>query len=84
MITETRKTLLNLISEYGDSLNRVDAERELMKAMEERADVECHITVKAFRTAATAYYKDSVAKKREELTEQVDLFAMIQEEASPQ
>jgi len=49
-----------------------------MKAMEERAENECAMTAKAFRTAATAYHKDQVKKKREELTELFDAFEMIQ------
>ena len=80
MIPETHKTLLNLISEYGDSLTRVDGERELRKAIEDRAENECGMTDKAFRTAATAYHKDQVTKKREELSEQIDAFERIQGE----
>jgi len=79
-MTDTRKTLLNLISEYGDSLTRIDSERDLLKAMEDRAENECAMPAKAFRTAATAYHKDQVAKKREELTEQIDAFVLIQGE----
>jgi hypothetical protein len=79
-MTDTRKTLLNLISEYGDSLTRMDSERDLLKAMEDRAEAECGMPAKAFRTVATAYHKDQVTKKREELTEQMDAFERIQGE----
>ena len=80
MNPDSRKTLLNLISEYGDCLTRIDGEKDLMKAMEERVENECAMTAKAFRTAATAYHKDQVNKKREELTEQIDAFERIQGE----
>jgi hypothetical protein len=80
MPPETRKTLLNLISEYGDSLTRMDSERDLLKAIEDRAENECAMPAKAFRTAATAYHRDQVDKKREELTEQIDAFELIQGE----
>jgi len=80
MTPETRKTLLNLITEYGNCLTRMDADKEWMKLIEARAVTECGITAKAFRTAATAYHKDQVDKKREELTEQMDAFELIQGE----
>lgn len=79
-MTDIRKTLLNLISEYGDCLTCMDGERDLLKAIEDRAENECAMPAKAFRTAATAYHKDQVAKKREELTEQIDAFEIIQGE----
>lgn len=77
MTSENRKTLLNLITEYGNCLTRMDGERNLLKAMEDRAENECAMPAKAFRTAATAYHKDQVTKKREELTEQIDAFEII-------
>jgi hypothetical protein len=36
---------------------------------------------KAFRTAATAYHKDQVGKKRDELSEQLDAFERIENDA---
>ena len=78
MTPEARKTLLNLISEYGDSLTRIEGERELMKAIEARA---AHpvigLTVKAFRRLATAYHRDQVAPTREALEEQLDAFEAV-------
>jgi hypothetical protein len=58
----------------------MDGERDLMKAMEDRAEIECAMPAKAFRTAAVAYHKDRVTQKREELTEQIDAFELIQGE----
>ncbi len=80
MTPDARKILLSLISEYGDSLTRMDGERDLLKAIEDRAETECGMPAKAFRTAAVAYHKDQVTKKREELTEQIDAFERIQGE----
>lgn len=80
MTSENRKTLLNLITEYGNCLTRMDGERDLLKAIEDRAENECAMPAKAFRAVATAYHKDQVEKKREELTEQIDAFEIIQGE----
>jgi hypothetical protein len=49
--------------------------------MEDRAETECGMPAKAFRTAATAYHKDQVSKKREELSEQMDAFERIENDA---
>ena len=80
MTPDTRKTLLGLISEYGHCLSRMDGEKDLMKVIEARVVHECAMPAKAFRTAAVAYHHDQVAKKREELTEQIDAFELIQGE----
>lgn len=74
MTPETRKTLLGLISEYGHSLTRIQAERELMKLMEQRAVVECATAATAFKRYATAHWKDQVPAIQEELEGQLALF----------
>ena len=74
MPPETRKTLLKLINEYGDSLTRIQAEKELMKLMEQRAIVECATPVKAFKIYATAQWRDQVSTVREEIEAQMALF----------
>lgn len=77
MTPETRKTLLGLISEYGDSLTRIQAEKELMRLMEQRALTECAVPIKAFKTLATAYWRDTVPVVRDELEAQLDLLDMV-------
>lgn len=74
MTPETRKILLGLISEYGNSLTRIQAEKELMKFMEQRAVVECATAAKAFRLYALAQWRDSVPATQEELEQQLALF----------
>ena len=73
MTPDTRKLLLTLISAYGDSLTRIDGEKDQMKALTERAETEGHIDPSAFKRAALAYYKDQVAALRENLESQLDL-----------
>lgn len=74
MTPETRKTLLGLISEYGHSLTRIQAEKELMKLMEQRAVVECATAAKAFRLYATAHWRDQIPAIQEEIEQQLALF----------
>lgn len=77
MTPETRKTLLGLISEYGHSLTRIQAERELMKLMEQRAVVECAAPLKAFKAIATAHWADTTAKVRDDLAAQLELLDTV-------
>jgi hypothetical protein len=77
MTPEQQKTLKNMITEYGNSLTRIQAERELMKTMETRAIVELHCYPKAFKTVATAYWLDDVKKSRETLEALVDMFDYV-------
>lgn len=77
MTPETRKTLLDLISEYGNALERIQGEKDLLKAIEMRAVVECEVTSKAFKTLATAHWADTVAKVRDDLEAQLDLLDTV-------
>ena len=77
MTPETRKTLLNLIVEYGNALERIQGEKDLLKAIEMRAVVECEVTSKAFKTLATAHWADTVTKVREDLEAQLDLLDTV-------
>ena len=74
MTPEIRKTLLGLISEYGNSLTRIQAEKELLKMMEQRALVECATPARAFKLYATAQWKDQVNTVQEEIEAQLALF----------
>ena len=77
MTPETRKNLLDLISEYGNSLTRIQGEKDLLKAIEARAVGECEVTSKAFKTLATAHWADTVAKVRDDLEAQLDLLDTV-------
>lgn len=74
MTPEIRKNLLGLICEYGNCLTRIQAEKELMKIMEQRALVECATSAKAFKLYATAAWKDQIPAIQEELENQLALF----------
>ena len=50
--------LATLILEYGDSLTRLEAERDLQKEIVARAEAECHVSPAVFKTVAAAYHKD--------------------------
>jgi hypothetical protein len=74
MNTNTRKTLLNLITEYGNCLTRIDGEKDMIKFIEARAVTECGVTAKAFKTVANAHHKDQASEVLDELNRQIDLF----------
>ena len=77
MTPENRKALLGLINEYGNSLTRIQAEKELMKLMEQRAVVECATAAKAFRMYATAAWRDQISAIKDELEQQLILFETV-------
>lgn len=77
MTPETRKTLLDLIAEYGNSLERIQGEKDLLKAIEARAVVECGVALKPFKTVATAHWADKAATAREDLEAILDVFEVV-------
>lgn len=77
MTPNTLKTLLNLIEEYGNSLTRIQGEKDLMKCIEARAVTECGMDAKVFKTVATAYWKDQVAQVCEDLDAVQDAFDRV-------
>ena len=83
MNTDTRKTLLNLITEYGHCLTRIEGEKDMIKFIEARAVTECGVAAKAFKTVATAHHKDEVSSVLENLNQQVDLFDEIRDMSRP-
>jgi hypothetical protein len=80
MTYDRKQTLSGLLLEYQHSLDRMAGERDLLKTLEARALKECGVEPKAFRTVATALWKDQVDKAREELAEKFDLFELIRAE----
>ena len=83
MNTDTRKTLLNLITEYGNCLTRIEGEKDMIKFIEARAVTECGVAARAFKTVATAHHKDQVGIVLDELNRQVDLFDEIRNSSLP-
>jgi hypothetical protein len=79
MNTDTRKTLINLITEYGNCLTRIEGEKDMIKFIEAKAVTECGIAAKAFKTVATAHHKDQVSTVLDELNRQVDLFDEVRD-----
>lgn len=77
MTPETRKTLLDLIAEYGNALERIQGEKDLLKAIEARAVVECEVTLKAFKIVATADWADKTATARQDLEAILDVFEVV-------
>lgn len=71
-------TLPDLITEYGHSLARMDAEREHQKDITARAE-QLAVTPAAFKKAATAYYRDKVTELRESAQEQLTLLETLQQ-----
>ena len=83
MTPETRKTLLDLIAEYGNALERIQGEKDLLKAIEARAVVECDMSLKAFKTVATAYWADKTKQAREDLEAILDAFDAVRTAGVP-
>lgn len=73
-------SLMTYVKEYGDSLLRIDAEKELQKAIAENAEAHHRIKPSHFKKAAAAYYKDKVKELRDDLGEQLSLLEFIQDE----
>jgi hypothetical protein len=69
-------TLPSLIAAYGDSLTRVDAEREMQKELVAKAE-QMAITPRAFKAVALAYYRDCVNELREEAQEKLNVLESL-------
>lgn len=69
-------TLPSLITAYGDSLTRIDAERDLQKELVAQAE-QMAITPSTFKKAATAYHRDRVAELREAAQEQLTVLEAL-------
>ncbi len=73
------KSLITYVKEYGDSLLRVEAEKDLQKAIAEKAETDCRCKPTHFKKAATAYFKDKVKELREDTEMQLGLLELIQD-----
>jgi hypothetical protein len=77
MNAEKHSTLITCIKEFGDSLIRAEAEKELQKAIADRVETELDVKPTHFKKAAMAYFKDKVKDVREDMAEQLDLLDSI-------
>lgn len=73
-------TLSDLITEYGNSLVRVEAEKSLMKEITLRAENECGVAAGKFRRLAADAYRDNISAARAEMRELIDLYNTVQPE----
>ena len=78
MTADLSKTLSNLLSEYGNSLVRIDAEKDLLKAIAARAETELSIPAGQFKKLAVDVYKDSIEQAREEMRDMLELYDTVQ------
>ena len=72
-------TIHDLILDYSHSLTRIEAERDLLKAIALKAQTECYIDSAAFKTAAMAYHKDQVAQAIDTLETQLGVLETIRD-----
>ena len=77
MNAEKQSTLINCIKEFGDSLLRADAEKELQKAIADRVEIEWNVKPAHFKKTALAYFKDKMKDAREDMAEQLKLLDTI-------
>jgi hypothetical protein len=71
---EMNEKLIKLIVEYGNSLTRIDGEKDQCKAIAHRAILELGLEGSAFVKLATAYHRDTVEKDRDALDDLLALF----------
>jgi uncharacterized protein YukE len=81
MTPEHRNILLACIASYGDSLTRIDAEKDQMKAIAAKVTAELNIPASHFTKLATASHKDQVTQAHDDVQAQADLFAVVHEQA---
>ena len=73
----TLTPLLTYITEYTDSLSRIDGERDHMKAIQEKVQTELQIEPKHFAKLATAYHADKVENEHANFATLADLFTLV-------
>lgn len=71
-------TLTTLLHEYGNSLTRIDAEKDLLKAIATRAETELHIPAAHFKKLAVDVYKNAIAQARADMRNMLELYDTVQ------
>lgn len=75
---EITQSLRALITEYSNSLTRIEAEKDLLKAIAERAETELSIPAAQFRKLAVDVHKDAIEQAREAMRDMLELYDTVQ------
>ena len=75
--------LNKLLTEYSNSLTRIEAEKDLLKAIAERAEGELSIPAAQFRKLAVDVHKDAIEQSREAMRDMLELYDTVQPVESP-
>ena len=78
--TDISKKLTSFLTEYSNSLTRIDAEKDLLKAIAERAETELAIPAVRFRKLAVDVHKDAIEQSRESMRDMLELYDTVQPE----
>ena len=70
--------LNKLLVEYSNSLTRIEAEKDLLKAIAERAETELSIPAAQFRKLAVDVHKDAIEQSREAMRDMLELYDTVQ------
>jgi len=70
--------LNKLLTEYSNSLTRIEAEKDLLKAIAERAETELSIPAAQFRKLAVDVHKDAIEQAREAMRDMLELYDTVQ------
>jgi hypothetical protein len=71
------QSLQSLMTDYSESLTRVDAEKDLMARIAQEAEIHHRVKPATFKKVAAAFHKDKAKNTRDDLQEQVDLFDQL-------
>ncbi len=80
MTTDISKKLTGFLTEYSNSLTRIDAEKDLLKAIAERAETELAIPAAQFRKLAVDVHKDAIEQSRESMRDMLELYDTVRPE----
>ena len=75
---EITQSLRALLTEYSNSLTRIEAEKDLLKAIAERAETELSIPAAQFRKLAVDVHKDAIEQSREAMRDMLELYDTVQ------
>ena len=70
--------LMKLLIEYSNSLTRIEAEKDLLKAIAERAETELSIPAAQFKKLAVDVHKDAIEQSRKAMRDMLELYDTVQ------